>query len=298
MVQGKMERGEKEGGTEGQMKIGCHVSIRNGYEEAARTAHLMGAESYQFFPKNPRSLGVKEYDRRDADACRAYCQKAGLQSIAHTPYPVNLCTTDEALFEATIQSVKNDLEIAEACGAIGVVVHFGQYKGNDVLAGYKRMIDMVNLILDGWQGGARLLIENNAGQGNRMGTTLEELTQVRDLLAAPDKVGFCLDTCHAFASGLWRGGNWEEVAEKMRELKYFASLLAVHVNDSVYPTSSFRDRHAPIGRGMIGDASFASFLRTPELRGLPLVLETPKQANGGHSEEIKHVRALAGNWQG
>lgn len=280
------------------MKIGSHVSIRNGYEAAARTADRLGAHAYQFFPKNPRSLGVKTYDERDAEACRTFCEQQKILSIAHTSYAVNLCAQGQELYEATIRSVRNDLEIAEACGAVGVVVHFGHYKGSDVLEGYRRMIGMVNRILADWAGRARLLVENNAGQGNRMGTTLEELTQVRLLLDEPQKVGFCLDTCHAFASGMWHGNDWEKVAERMRALDFFSSLCAVHLNDSLYPAGSFRDRHANIGKGEIGDAAFASFLRTRELSGLPLVLETPGKGEGNHREEIRHVRALADHWQG
>ncbi|EJL41252.1 apurinic endonuclease APN1 [Brevibacillus sp. CF112] len=279
------------------MKIGCHISIRHGYAEAARTALREGAASYQFFPKNPRSLGVKQFDPADAAACRAFCEEHGLASIAHTAYPVNLCVEDDELALVTVQSVRNDLEIAEACGALGVVVHFGQYKGTDVLAGYKRMILLTNRIVDGWAGQAKLLIENNAGQGNRMGTTLDELAQVRQLLAEPQKVGFCFDTCHAFASGLWDGKNWSAVIQRMEELDYLPYLSAVHLNDSVYPSGSFRDRHARIGQGMIGDNAFAELLRTPQLQGLPIVLETARGSSGGHREEIRHVRRLANNWQ-
>lgn len=274
------------------MRVGCHVSIRHGYLEAARTAYAIGAGCFQFFGKNPRSLRVKQYDIRDAEKCRAFCQDKDLQSIIHSSYPVNLCTEDAEIRELTVETLKNDLEIAEACGSLGVVVHFGQYKGEDVLSGYRLMIEMLNRILAGWSGKAKLLIENNAGQGNRMGTSLEELTQVRSLLDEPQKTGFCLDTCHAFASGLWSGDDWPQVAEKMRQLDYFSSLVAVHLNDSLYPSGSFRDRHASIGEGRIGDAAFAEFLRTPELQDLPLVLETPGKRNGGHREEIAHVQAL------
>ena len=187
---------------------------------------------------------------------------------------------------------KNDLESAEACGSLGVVVHFGKTKGEDPLRGYQRMIGMINRILRGWSGRAKLLIENNAGQGSRMGTTLEELTQVRLLLDEPDKTAFCFDTCHAFASGLWHGNDWAQVAAKMRQLGYFSSLLAVHLNDSVYASGSCRDRHASIGQGKIGDDAFTALLRTPELEDVPLVLETPGDPTGGHQEEMTHVRML------
>jgi len=206
--------------------VGCHVSIRGGYLAAAKTALALGADAFQYFPKNPRSLTLKAFDPKDAEACRAFCREQGIVSIAHTSYPVNLAAAPGALYEAIADSLRNDLEIAESCGSIGVVVHFGQYKGADVLEGYRLMIRMVNDILDGWSGAAKLLIENNAGQGSRMGTTLEELTQVRQLLNHPEKVGFCFDTCHAFASGLWTGDDWEQVADRMRNLGYLDALAA------------------------------------------------------------------------
>jgi len=274
------------------MRIGCHISIRRGYAEAARTAHAIGASAFQFFAKNPRSLRVKAFDARDAAGCRAFCRENGLTSIIHAPYPVNLCAEDPALSALTVDCLKNDLEIAEACGSLGVVVHFGKTRGDDMLSGYRRMIGMLNQVLRGWSGQAKLLIENNAGQGSRMGTSLEELTQVRQLLDEPDKTGFCFDTCHAFASGLWRGDDWPQLAEKMRQLGYFSSLVAVHLNDSVYASGSCRDRHASIGQGRIGDAAFAALLATPELQDVPFVLETPGDRSGGHPEEMRHVRSL------
>jgi len=276
------------------MRIGCHLSIRNGYLAAAKTAHALGAAAFQFFPKNPRGLTVKDFDRRDAEACAVYCREHRLHSIAHTPYPTNLAADSPETFQLTVASVKNDLAIADACGALGVVVHFGQYKGSvrNPLHGYQVMIRMLNEILVDWQGGAMLLIENNAGQGSRMGTTLEELVQIRALAERPEMIGFCLDTCHLFASGVWDGRNWPEVAKRARGLGYFQHLRAIHLNDSVYPTRSFRDRHANIGRGEIGEAALMELLRTEEIRGLPIVLETPRPAGGSHSTEIRHVQEM------
>jgi deoxyribonuclease-4 len=252
----------------------------------------LGARSFQYFPKNPRSLGLKPVDHRDAATCRSVCREHGLLSIAHTPYPTNLAVDDADLYRLTVSSILNDLAIAEACGSLGVVVHFGQYKGTakDPLRGYHLMIRALNEILGQWDGSAQLLLENQAGQGSDMGMTLEELTQVRSLLAHPEKVGFCLDTCHAFASGIWRGDNWPDVAQKGRELGYFAHLKAIHLNDSVYPSGSRRDRHANIGKGEIGEQALLTLLRTPELAELPVVLETPVPADGSHRDELVFLR--------
>lgn len=274
------------------MFLGCHVSIREGYLGAAKYAIKQGASAFQYFPKNPRSLSVKTFDPGDAEACRKFCRQNSLKSIAHTPYPTNLSVDHRETFRATVNSVRNDLEIAEACGSIGVVVHFGQFKGDqpDPLYGYQRMIELVNEILSTWEGSALLLIENNAGQGNRMGTTLEELVQVRSLLDQPDKVGYCLDTCHAFASALWRGDNWGEVASYARQLGYLTHVKAIHLNDSMYPHQSFRDRHANIGKGYIPEKGFEELLHTPEFADIPVILETPNLSAATHKEEISYIK--------
>jgi deoxyribonuclease IV len=274
------------------MQIGCHISIRGGYAEAAKLAHRMGAGAYQYFPKNPRGLSVKTIDRKDANACAAYCQTNRLLSIAHTPYPTNLAIDDPIKRETVRQSLLNDLEIAEACGSIGVVVHFGVYKGTDTLQGYKNILQLLNDVISEWNGRTLLLIENQAGEGTTMGLTFEEMVQIRRLCMAPEKVGFCLDTCHLFASGVWTGSNWAELVDKGRRLDYFQHLRAVHLNDSVYPTGARKDRHANIGRGHIGEAAILEALRTPEFAGIPVVLETPTFENYSHEEELRYLMGL------
>ncbi|MBD2867811.1 deoxyribonuclease IV [Paenibacillus arenilitoris] len=275
------------------MKLGSHVSIRGGYCAAAREALSLGGGAFQYFPKNPRSLSVKAYDERDADNCKRFCREHGLLSVAHAPYPTNLSSEEPGLRQATIQSVINDLAIADACGSIGLVVHFGKYGGRDPLQGYKLMIDMLNKVLMDWKGDALLLIENNAGQGAKMGIALEELVQIRGLTDFPDRIGYCLDTCHAFASGLWSGHDWAAVMEKGIGLGYFESLRAVHLNDSAHPGRSYRDRHANIGKGYIGEDNMRNFLRSPVIRELPVILETPSAPGYSHREEIRYVGALA-----
>lgn len=274
------------------MKLGSHVSIRNGYRAAAQYAAHIGAKSYQYFPKNPRSLSVKSFDRRDAEQCRAFCNQHGMVSIAHAPYPTNLSVETTELQEILKHSLKNDMEIAEACGSIGLVVHFGKHKGKDPLEGYKLMINMLNEVLVDWNRELLLLIENNAGQGGRMGITLEELVQVRNLTSYPEKIGFCFDTCHAFASGLWDGVNWPEVLAHGEALGYFQHLKAIHLNDSLYGHASFRDRHANVGKGKIGLEGMKQFLCSRVVEDLPVVLETPDSQTYTHLKEIKYVKEI------
>lgn len=274
------------------MRIGSHISIRNGYLHAAKTALAIGARSFQYFPKNPRSLTLKTFDLKDAEACARFCREHGLFSIGHASYPTNLAADSSQLREVTVVSLLNDLAIAEACGSVGVVVHFGKSKEKDPLQGYRNIIQCLDETLSRWDGQALLLIENQAGEGTSMGTTLEEMMQIRKLCRYPEQIGFCLDTCHAFASGLWQGDDWERVEKKGMALGYFDCLKAVHLNDSVYPCGARKDRHANIGTGFIGAEAFRELLGSPQLQDIPVVLETEAGADRTHRMEIAYVASL------
>ncbi|MBP2257040.1 deoxyribonuclease-4 [Virgibacillus campisalis] len=271
-----------------EMKFGSHVSIREGYLGAAKRAASMNASAFQYFPKNPRSLSVKSFSKEDVALCKSFCEEHGIESVAHAPYPTSLTPTDEAKRQKVIQSLLNDLEITEACGSIGVVVHFGkQISAEDPLLSYQLMIEMLDEVLDSWEGNSLILLENNAGKPGTIGTTLEELVQIRNLCDYPEKIGFCLDTCHAFASGLWNGENWEKVMEKGMQLGYFEHLKVIHLNNSTYTTGLGKDRHANIfHHGYIKEAAFHQLLTTPRLASVPFILETPK-------EEITHQEEIA-----
>jgi deoxyribonuclease IV len=272
------------------MIIGSHVSIRDGYLAAAKRAVANHATAFQYFPKNPRSLSVKNFDFEDAQSCKAFSQQHQLHSVAHTPYSTNL-TPDEDKKELTIQSILNDLNIANACGSIGVVVHFGnQISESDPLASYHLMLEILNNVLGSWDGKCKILLENNAGTKGGLGTMFEELIQVRNLCEFPEKIGFCLDTCHAYASGLWTGENTKEVLSKGEELGYWEHLEVIHLNNSKYPTGSKKDRHANIFKnGYIEEQQLKLFVLSSEVRKVPLVLETPDDEGMTHKKEIEQL---------
>lgn len=276
------------------MRVGCHVSIRGGYLAAAVRAAGLGCAAFQYFPKNPRSLDVKAFDRADARRCAAYCRERGIVSVAHAPYPANLAAERPEARGRVIASLLNDLEIAEACGSIGVVVHFGTYNGADPLAGYRLVIGALDAVLACWDGSAKLLIENQAGDRAPMGTTPEELVRIRALCSRPERVGFCLDTCHLFASGEWDGRNAADWIRRARELGFFDHLAAVHANDSAYASGLRRDRHAPLGTGRIGADGFRRLLGAPEFRRLPAIIETPETGDLPHARQMRLLREWLG----
>lgn len=274
------------------MRFGCHISIRNGYLKAAQTAFKIGAKAFQYFPKNPRSLKPKQHDQHDAKKCAHFCKEHDIASIAHAPYPTNLSAPKSELREPIIKSILNDLQIVEDCGSVGLVIHFGSYKTGEPLEGYKRMIYVLNEVLAQWSGKSLLLIENTAGKGSELGTTLEELVKIRQLCDHPQKIGFCFDTCHAFASGLWTGGNWQEVMERGQELGYFNHLKAIHLNNSMYESGSHRDRHANIQNGKITVEQMKELITSPAMKNVPMILETPASEQFTHRHEIVYLERL------
>jgi deoxyribonuclease-4 len=158
------------------------------------------------------------------------------------------------------------------------------------LQGYRNILQLLNDVLLNWDGDAMILLENQAGRGEYLGSTLEEIVQIRKLCVKPDKIGFCFDTCHAYASGLWKPGQWMELERKGIELGYFNHLMVIHLNDSMYPSESYRDRHAQIGQGFIGEKQFIAFLQSPVIRFKPIILETPDAKS--HAKEIAYVKQL------
>lgn len=272
------------------LRFGCHISIKEGYFGAAKTAHELGAKSFQYFPKNPRSLSIKDFDQVDAERAKEFIKNHDMVSISHTPYPTDL-TPPKDKEEMVIQSLINDLEITNACGSVGVVVHFGKHRSDDKpLEGYQKMIEVLNQVLIGWKGPCKILLENNAGTPGTMGTTLEEMVQIRSLCEYPEKIGFCLDTCHAFASGIWTGENWKELEKNGKKLGYFEHLVAIHLNNSKYPVESGKDRHAPIFQGgYIEESHFEKLLTSSLLSEIPFILETPDIKGTTKKEELEQL---------
>ncbi|MCL6606231.1 MAG: deoxyribonuclease IV [Paenibacillus sp.] len=270
--------------------IGSHVSIRGGFGKAARSAWESGATGFQYFPKNPRSLKLKPVNTRDTEDCAVFCRAKGVVSIAHTPYPTNM-GADSTNRESMVLSLRNDLEIAEACGSLGIVVHFGHFQGIEPLQGYQNIIQCMNETLESWKGSTKLLIENQAGSSGSVGTTLEELVKVRELSRFPDKIGFCFDTCHAFAAGIWNPSDTGALIKRGQTLGYWKHLAAIHLNDSLHPYASGRDRHAVIGQGYIGVKGLQSLLTAEPLHPAIIVMETEAGADGTYRNEIETVHS-------
>lgn len=274
------------------MKLGCHISVAKGYATAVENAHRLGCESFQFFTKNPRAFKGKAADPVQAEKGRALLAKYGLTAVAHAPYITNLSTPDPELQQISIASLKQDLENAEAYGAIGTVCHMGKHVDQGVEYGMARMVETLDMLLDAYKGSSMLLLENTAGQGTELGTTLEQCMEIRSRVSQPERIGFCFDTCHGFAAGAYHPETWTDFVEKARSLGYWAHLKAIHLNDSKADHRSRKDRHANLGQGFIGTEGIATLLRSGAFGDLPVVLETPVKSEEDYGPEMEFARSL------
>lgn len=283
-------------------QYGCHLKKHGSYihaaKEALRLREAEGLSCIQLFGKNPRSLEQKSWSQKDAAACKSLLDAAGIKRYTHSAYPLNLAVhiqDQPELFQKTATSLLQELMIADALGARGVVVHFGVIKHGNKLKGYQDIIAMLNTVTQVWTGHALILLENQAGMHGGLGTTIEEMVQIRNLCEHPGKIGFCLDTCHAFVSGLWQANDKAGTSELLfagEKLGYWEHLKLVHLNDTFEAFGSKRDRHARLGTGVIPKGAFQQFLSSSVLRDKPFILETEPIGMNLHTEEWAIIREM------
>jgi deoxyribonuclease-4 len=216
--------------------------------------------------------------------------------VAHASYLINLCSTDPALLERSRNALEDELARCHRLGVHALVLHPGAHVGAGEEAGIElvaRSIDAVFCRLP--EVTTRLLLENTAGQGSCLGHRLEHLARIRERMQARDRVGVCLDTCHAFAAGypLHEAAGYDEFFAEAEALLGLAAIGAFHLNDSVKPFASKRDRHAHIGEGEIGLDLFARLLADERLQAIPMIVETePGDEMEGHRKDLETLRGL------
>jgi deoxyribonuclease IV len=265
---------------------------------AIERATELGCTAIQVFVKNANQWRGRELADEEVAAFRAaHAASAVGPLVAHASYLINLCAADPGLLARSRQALADELGRCARLGVGALVVHPGAHLG----AGEEAGMDLAAASLDAAlaaseQTSVRLLLENTAGQGSCLGHRLEHLAGIRRRLAAPHRVGVCLDTCHAFAAGyaIHDPAGYEDFVGAVEELLGLPALGCLHLNDSVRPFASRRDRHAHIGEGEIGLDAFARLLHDPRLRKVPMVVETdPEKDMAGHRRDLETLRGLA-----
>lgn len=275
-----------------QLFLGCHLSSSKGFLALGKTALRIGANTFQFFTRNPRGSKAKTLDLADAQALRELMAEHGFgKIIAHAPYTLNACSADAHVREFALETMADDLIRMEALPGNFYNFHPGSHVGLGAERGIILIADTLNAILRQEQS-TTVLLETMAGKGSEVGRRFEELREILDRVGLGDKMGVCMDICHVFDAGYDIVDDLDGVLAQFDRVIGLERLCAVHLADSRNPLGSAKDRHAPIGEGQIGLDAFRRIVRHPVLSKLPMCLETPHDEEG-HAREIELLRELA-----
>ena len=265
------------------MPIGAHMTIGKGVNKALDDALSIGADTMQIFTRNPRGGKAKEISEDEARLFRKRIEELNFGPwIAHAPYTVNLSSVKEEVREFGIQTLKEDLKRVDFLGGQYLVVHSGAHTGQGTEKGLELLAEALEEILAQSPPTVSILLEGMSGSGSELGATLEQLKWVLGKLDKPN-LGVCLDTAHLFAAG-YDVRRWEKLWQNIDEIIGEKYVKAMHINDSVVDLASHKDRHAPLGGGMIGLEAFAEIVKHEQVRRLPLILETPNELAGWEKE--------------
>ena len=275
------------------IRIGCHLSPSKGLVHMGQDAISIRANTFQFFLRNPRGSKAKSLDEEDAASLMALLrEKDMLPIVAHAPYTLNPCASDPRVQEFAAMVMEDDLMRMNSFPGNIYNFHPGSHVGQGVDVGVERTAALLNALLKPNQS-ATVLIETMAGQGSEIGSTFEQVHQIIQNVDLKDRVGVCMDTCHVYAAGYDIVHDLECVLESFDRNIGLHRLKALHVNDSLFPLGSHKDRHAPIGGGCIGLDALAALANHPALKKLPMILETPQENLSGYAREIALLRGEA-----
>lgn len=272
------------------LTIGCHLSSAGGFLAMGKTAIEIGANTFQFFTRNPRGSKAKAIDPEDVRKYHEYAAEHGITKIlAHAPYTLNPCSKDSRVREFALETMADDLKRMEYVPGNCYNFHPGSHVGQGAEAGIDMIADTLNQILRPEQT-TTVLLETMAGKGSEVGRSFEELQEILSRVELQNHMGVCLDTCHVYDAGYDIVQDLDGVLEKFDQCIGLDKLKAIHMNDSKNLFSSHKDRHEKIGEGSIGTECMVRIINHPALQGIPVYLETPNELDG-YAAEIALLKA-------
>ncbi|MBR5329082.1 MAG: deoxyribonuclease IV [Firmicutes bacterium] len=273
------------------LHIGCHLSASKGYYHMAKTAVELGADTFQFFTRNPRGGKAKAIDEKDIEKFLAFAKEHNFPCIlAHAPYTLNACSDKAETREFAWNTFADDLKRMEYTPGNLYNFHPGSHVGQGAEQGIAYITEMLNTILTADQT-TTVLLETMAGKGSEVGSSFEEIRAIIDGVKLDNKMGVCLDTCHISDGGYDIINDLDGVVNEFDRIIGLDRLKAIHINDSKNPPASHKDRHEKIGEGHIGIEAMSRIINHPALRDLPFYLETPHDELSGYAEEIALLRS-------
>ncbi|SDZ78686.1 deoxyribonuclease IV [Selenomonas ruminantium] len=272
------------------LHIGCHLSSAKGYLAMGKEAALMQADTFAFFTRNPRGGKAKDIDPQDVQAFLNFASEHHFTKlVAHAPYTMNLCAAKENIRAFAHEILTDDLQRMEAVPGNYYNLHPGSHVGQGSEAGIAMIAAELNAVMFPKQT-TTVLLETMAGKGTEVGRSFAELKSIIDRIELQDKIGICLDTCHIWDGGYDIVNNLNGVLEEFDRIIGLNRLKAIHLNDSLNPCGSHKDRHAKIGEGCIGLDALVRVINHPQLQKLPFILETPND-HDGYAREIALLRS-------
>ena len=261
------------------MWLGAHVSTAGGLANAPVNGRSIGANAIQIFTRNQRQWRARRVTQDEAEPFRLALKASGIEVVvSHASYLLNLASPERSVLARSRRALVEELRRCAVLGVPAVVLHPGAHMGAGVKAGIARVAESLDAVLDATAALAvALLVEGTAGQGTSVGCTFEQLAEILGGARHERRLGVCLDTCHLFAAGhdLATLAGHEATWKAFGRTVGFARLGALHLNDSRKGLGSRLDRHAPIGRGVLGRGAFRRIVRDRRLRRVPMILETP-----------------------
>lgn len=276
------------------INIGAHLSISKGYASACKKANSIGANTFQYFPRNPRGGKAKSLDTKDVENFVDLVKEYSFAPIlCHAPYTYNLCSAKEEVRYFAKNAMREDLQKLELLPVHLYNFHPGSHVGQGVDIGINKIVEILNdIVTDDIT--SYVLLETMAGKGTEIGRSFDEISNIINRVEFKEKLGVCLDTCHVFCAGYDIVNDLDGVLNEFDKIIGLDKLKAIHLNDSMMPFGSNKDRHAEIGKGLIGKDALINILTHPLLKDIPFFLETPLD-DDGHKEEIKYIKDLINN---
>ena len=269
--------------------IGNHTSSSKGYAAMGRQIVKNGGNTFAFFTRNPRGGNAKAIDPADVAKFQESAREHEFGKIvAHAPYTLNACAAKENLRDFARNTFSDDLKRMEATPGNYYNFHPGSHVGQGIEVGIQKIAEVLNAVLTEEQT-TTVLLETMAGKGSEVGSYFQELRAIMDLVEKRDKLGICLDTCHVWDGGYDIVNDLDGVITEFDRIIGLDHLKAIHLNDSLNPLGSHKDRHARIGEGQIGLDALVRVIRHPALEGKPFILETPND-DEGWTREIALLR--------
>lgn len=269
--------------------IGAHVSIAKGFKKAAQISVDIGANTFQFFSRNPRGGNAKEFNEKDMAAFQKIREENNFgKLLAHAPYTMNLAAANEDTYEFAKMVIREDVKRMDSIGVEYICFHPGSHVGSGVEEGTRKIIEGLNQAITGDEN-ITVLLETMSGKGTEIGRSFEEIRAIIDGVEHNERMGVCMDTCHIFSAGYDIVNDLDGVLDEFDRVIGLDRLKTIHLNDSMMPFGKNKDRHAGIGEGEIGMKALLEVVNHPKLREIPFFLETPYD-DEGHGREIAMLK--------